>query len=69
MTQPNPIEKGKAEAQQWVRFSSLAFYLESAAEFLNKAEDLLEGDYSPLSMQVNEALEQTRNAIELLDKA
>ncbi len=68
MTQ-NPIEKGKAEAKGWVRFSSLAFYLESAAEFLNKAEDLLEGEYTPLSMQVDDALEQTRRAIDLIDKA
>jgi len=67
------IEQGRSEAQAWVRFSTLAFYLESAASFLGKAEDLLAAEadqyhYSSLALAISDGLEQVQEAIRLLDK-
>ena len=74
MQTSNPIEKGREESQSWVRFSTLAFYLESAASFLQKAGDLLAAEsdqyhHESLSCAIEDALNSTQEAINLLDKA
>jgi hypothetical protein len=68
------IEQGRSESQAWVRFSALAFYLESSASFLGKAEDLLAAEadqyqHNSLAFAISEGLEEVREAIRLLDKA
>lgn len=74
MDNKTAIEEGRSESEAWVRFSSLAFFLESAASFLNKSQDLLQADSDQyhnesLSFAIDDALEQTREAIKLLEKA